>query len=122
MGPTFVSHTRVDPATQRQARRLAEQMSQAAHAGLLLPGSLTHRYSRCGRAGCKCTAEVPQPHGPYWSWTRKVNNKTVTRYLSAEQLATYQPMFDNTRRVRELLTAMEALGLSVADADPRWRR
>lgn len=84
--------------------------------------ALTHRYSRCGRSGCKCGADPPQPHGPYWSWTRKIDNKTVTRYLSEDQHRDYQALFDNARRLRELVTALEALGLGVVEADPRWSR
>ena len=37
--------------------------------------------------------------------------KTLSRYLSPEQLARYQPWFDNARRLRELLTDLEARSL-----------
>lgn len=85
--------------------------------GPVLPGTVSRRYTRCGRAGCKCMADPPQPHGPYWSWTRKVANKTVTRYLSDEQYERYRPWFDNARRARELLAELEAATLRVVDAE-----
>ena len=67
-------------------------------------------------------ADPPQPHPPFYSWTRKVNGKTVTRRLSADQLRDYQPWFDNARRLRALTTDLEDLSLRVLSHDPRWGR
>jgi hypothetical protein len=36
------------------------------------------------------------------SWTRKVENKTVTRTLTPDQAEGLQPLLDNARRLREL--------------------
>jgi hypothetical protein len=44
------------------------------------------------------------------------------RFLSDDQLADSQPWFDNHRRLRELITELEALSQAIADADPRWNR
>ena len=41
---------------------------------------------------------------------------------SADQHDDYQPWIDNDRRLRELLTRLEALGAAALDADPRWKR
>jgi hypothetical protein len=54
-------------------------------------------------------------HGPYWSWTRKVDNKTQTRYLSDDEVDDYQAFFDNAKRLRSLLVELEALSLSVVE-------
>ncbi len=61
-------------------------------------------------------------HGPYHQWTRKKNGRTSTRILTDEQLADYGPWFDNHKRLRELITELEALSLAIAEADPRWNR
>ena len=45
-------------------------------------GSITHRHTRCGKPNCRCHANPPQLHGPYWQWTAKINGKTVTRRLT----------------------------------------
>ena len=87
---------------------------------MVLPGSITQRRTRCGRANCGCHADPPRLHGPYWQWTRKVAAKTVCRWLSAEQHRDYQAWIDNDRRLRELLTRLEALGTAAFEADPRW--
>lgn len=100
-----------------EARRIVAQL---ARLGPALPGTVLLRYTSCGRSGCRCMADPPRPHGPYWSWTRKVANKTVTRYLSDEQYAEYRAWFDNARRARELLAQLEQVSLAAVDADPRF--
>ena len=96
------------------ARAIASALGRL---GPVLPGTVTRRYTRCGRPGCRCMADPPSPHGPYWSWTRKVANKTVTHYLSDEQYQRYRPWFENARRARELLRELESLSLAAVEAD-----
>ena len=62
--------------------RYAQLAGQLADVGLIAAGSITQRYTRCSAPGCRCNADPPQPHGPYYQWTAKVNGKTVTRRLS----------------------------------------
>jgi uncharacterized protein DUF6788 len=52
----------------------------------------------------------------------KINGKTVTRILTDDQLADYQPWFDNQRRLRALVAKLETLSQEIADNDPRWNR
>lgn len=111
---------RLDDQTQAEAERLADEISAVARRGLALPGTLLERRTRCGRPGCKCGGDPPIPHGPYWSWTRKVAGKTRTRYLSDDQRADYQEWFDTARQLRALVAALENLGLQIAEADPRF--
>ncbi len=107
--------------TNRGARakqaRIAKTLSEM---GLALPGSIEVRRTRCGKANCRCKAEPPQLHGPYIVWTRKVNAKTVTRVLTAEQAEDYRPMLDNARRIRELVTELQDLTLQLVETDDRW--
>ena len=53
---------------------------------------------------------------------RKINGKTVTRILSDDQLADYQPWLGNQRRLRALITELETLSQEIADNDPRRNR
>jgi hypothetical protein len=108
--------------TARQARALDRIQRQLAELGPCLPGSVVVRTGRCGKAACKCRATPPQLHGPFRSWTRKVANKTVTRLLSESQLADYQVLFDNHRRLKALVKELEDLSLAIVEADLRWER
>jgi hypothetical protein len=43
------------PAQQARAAAIAAQIAEAlAQAGFILPGTLTERMTRCGRANCRC--------------------------------------------------------------------
>jgi hypothetical protein len=48
--------------------------------------------------------------------------ETVTRILTDDQLADYQPRFDNQKRLGALITELETLSQEIADNDPRWNR
>jgi hypothetical protein len=105
-----------------EAEKIAAEFAAIAATGMVLPGSITQRRTRCGRANCGCHADPPRLHGPYWQWTRKIAAKTICRWLSADQHRDYAPWIDNDRRLRELLTRLEALGAAAFDADPRRER
>jgi hypothetical protein len=49
---------------------------------------------------------------------RKIGGKTVTRLMTDDQLADYQPWFDNQRRLRSLIAELETLSQEIADNDP----
>lgn len=91
---------------ERQYRELAAQI---ADVGIIASGSVTRRYTRCTSPGCRCNADPPAPHGPYWQWTAKVDGKTVTRRLTAREAALYQEWIGNDRRVRALLAKMRTV-------------
>jgi hypothetical protein len=98
---------------QRAARdRIAAQLAQA---GFALPGTLTVRAYACGKPGCRCHADPPRLHGPYAEWTRKIGGKTITRRLTPRQLAEYQPLFDNAKKLRTLLSDLQDLTLQIIE-------
>src|ERR1700678_1122151 len=99
---------------QQEKRRQRQIVAEIAELGFCMPGSLVTRTSRCGTPNCHCHSDPDRRHGPYLSWTRKVNGKTVTRNLTAIQAKRYQSWFDNARRLRELINELEALTASIA--------
>lgn len=103
-----------------QAKRLAAIRRELADLGPCLPGSMVVRTGRCGKASCACHGDPPRLHGPFRSWTRKVAGKTVTRLLTEEQLADYDELFANHRRLKVLVGELEALSLAIVERDPRW--
>jgi hypothetical protein len=113
---------RVAASHQAEAEKIAAELAAIARSGMVLPGSITQRRTRCGRRNCACHADPPRLHGPYWQWTRKIAAKTICRWLTADQHRDYQAWIDNDRRLRDLLTRLEALGAAAFDADPRWER
>jgi hypothetical protein len=104
----------MEPATARTLDQIAAEL--AAAAGPALPGTLLVRSYACGKHRCRCHASPPVLHGPYAEWTRKVAGKTVTRRLTGEELAAWQPLFDNARKIRELVAELHELTLQAVEA------
>jgi hypothetical protein len=113
---------RVAASHQAEARKIAAELAAIARTGMVLPGSITERRTRCGKRNCACHADPPRLHGPYWQWTRKVAARTICRWLSPGQQHDYQAWIDNDRRLRDLLARLEALGAAALEADPRRQR
>ncbi|HKN49102.1 MAG TPA: DUF6788 family protein [Actinomycetota bacterium] len=106
----------MDPEQER--RRLAGRLAAIDFA---LPGSLGRRDNVCGKPGCRCKADPPHLHGPYYLWTRKVDGKTVTRMLSEDQVVRYQPWFDNAAALRDIVRKLQALSVSALEQAEGWR-
>lgn len=103
---------------QRLARyedRYRELATQLAEIGMISAGSLTRRYTRCTSPGCKCRADPPQPHGPYWQWTRKIDGRTVTRRLTPAEAKLYREWINNDRRMRRIIDRMRTVAAKAAE-------
>lgn len=95
--------------------RYRELARELAEIGFIRSGSLAARYNYCGKANCRCHADPPQPHGPYYQWTAKVNGKTVNRRLTARQAEHYQQWIDNDRHLRDIVKQMRSLATLATD-------
>jgi hypothetical protein len=94
-------------------------LRQRAEIGLVLRGTITKCLMPCGKPTCRCKADPPRLHGPYYLWTRKVAGKTRTVRLTAAQAARCQPWTRNMRKLDRLLRALQAVGLRAAAAVTR---
>jgi hypothetical protein len=108
---------RMEPAAVQRAALDKIAAELAAAAGPALPGTLTVRAYACGKRNCRCHGDPPALHGPYAEWTRKINGKTITRRLTGAELAAWQPLFDNARKLRALLADLQELTLQIIDPD-----
>lgn len=90
----------------------------------VLPGSVVVRTIPCGKPGCACKSDPDARHGPYIQWTRSVRGRTITRFLSQEQLDRYRPWFDNSRRLKDLVAKLEVASIRAFESSevPRAKR
>jgi hypothetical protein len=100
---------------QQLRRRHQDLAARLGQIGFALPGSITRRYTTCGKPGCRCQAEPPRPHGPYYQLTRKVAGKTVTTRLTPSQAARYTEWIANQREIRGVLAEMEQVSRQAAE-------
>ena len=71
-----------DSTVPRDVRSLATQLADPRP---MRRGSVSERFVKCNRAGCRCAARPDARHGPYFSVSRVVKGKTRSRWLDAEQ-------------------------------------
>jgi len=108
---------RMEPTAAQRAALDEITAEIAAAAGPALPGTLIVRAYACGKPNCRCRTDPPRLHGPYAEWTRKIGGKTVTRRLTPRELAEYQPLFDNAKKLRALVNELQDLTLEIIEAD-----
>ena len=96
-------------------RRYRELAAQLADIGYITAGSITQRHTRCANQNCRCHADPPQLHGPYWQWTRKIDGNTVTRRLNTTEAKLYREWIANDRRLRAIIDQMRTVAAKAAD-------
>ena len=95
-------------------RRYRDLKDQLQDLGFVIAGSLTERWTTCGAATCRCTANPPQRHGPYIEYTRKVAGKTTGRRLTPEQAQQYRAWIANRRTLDQITVGMAELSHQAA--------
>ncbi len=69
------------PSTEALERRRAEILREMQGLGEMRRGSIVEQYLKCGKTPCCCQTPGHRGHGPYFTFTRKVQGKTQTRQL-----------------------------------------
>ena len=85
--------------------KVRELAAQLAAPRPMRRGSVSERYVKCSKAGCKCADSPQARHGPYYSLTRASHGKTNSRLLSAEQSKLASEQIDVGREFREQIEA-----------------
>lgn len=75
--------------------------------GFICEGSLLERWMSCRKPNCRCSADPPQLHGPYYQLTWKEWGRTVCRNLPREHAELYQQWITNRRELDALLKQMK---------------
>lgn len=105
---------RARPTAQERARKRA-LLAEIDGVGWFLRGSLLQVANRCGKPSCRCKADPPQLHGPYWQWTRKLHGKTVSVRLTDEQADLVRGWIDNAKTLDQGFAELEALSAEVTN-------
>ena len=107
------------PSSQQRLARLRRRYRQLAlslaEVDFIAKGSVIQRHLPCGKSTCRCHADPPQLHGPYWQWSTAVEGKTVTRSLTEEQARLYQEWIGNRKQLEAILEKMQAVAAEAAE-------
>lgn len=104
----------IDSSLQRLEQHHRALLAELADVGLVLRGSIARRLTRCGNPTCRCKADPPMLHGPYYKWTRKVAGKTVNATLTPEQAARCMEWSRNMRKLDRIVRKLQDIGLRAA--------
>jgi hypothetical protein len=71
--------------------------------GDLRPGSLSTQYNVCGTPGCRCKADPPKKHGPYYQVSFSRKGKSSSKFVKKENLPAIRRQLKNYERMKELM-------------------
>lgn len=94
--------------------RIAAIKHELAALGPLHPGSLSRQYNVCGSPSCRCKADPPQRHGPYYQLSYTHHKKSSSRFVRKQDLAEVEQQLRNCERLRSLVD--EWIGLDIERA------
>ena len=100
---------------QRYEARYRRLAAELAEIGFISPGSLVVRETSCGKPGCRCQADPPQRHGPYYQWSRAVAGKTISRRLNEDQAELYRTWIANRKRLEAIISQMENVSAAAGE-------
>ena len=95
-------------------RRIEQIKAELAQLGPLRPGHLSQQYNVCGTPNCRCKADPPRKHGPYYQLSYTWQRKSHSEFVRLENLAAIRQQLTNYERLRALVEEWIALGLDAA--------
>lgn len=104
-----------DEDIQQLLNRIDDFRGELKDIGIVLRGSVSKRYMPCGKKGCRCMAEPPQLHGPYYQWTRKVGGRTKTVRLKPDEAAVLSAWIESRQRLEKVIAKWEAVGIEAVE-------
>lgn len=102
---------RRQPSLEAQIEKLKQEIVRL---GDLRPGKLSQQYNVCGKADCRCKADPPQKHGPYYQVSFTRNGKSSTQFVRKEDLAVVRQQLRNYQQLRELIDRWITFGMELS--------
>ena len=84
-------------------RRIERVKSEMAKLGDLRPGKVSVQYNTCGTPNCRCKADPPQRHGPYYQLNYTRGGRSRTETVQREHLAGVEAQTRNYQKLQGLL-------------------
>ena len=105
----------VQSMATRDENRFKTLKASLVDLGPLRRGTVLRRFVPCGKPGCRCQANPPKLHGPYYEWSRKVKGKTVTVRVTPEQARLLKQWIANARRLDEIVDDMQRISERITE-------
>jgi len=108
--------------TSTAQRRIETIQAELATLGRLRPGSLSQQYNVCGNPTCRCKADPPQKHGPYYQLSYTWRGRSRTEFVRRDDLAAVKEQLRNYERLRSLVEEWIDAGIELSDLERQARR
>lgn len=95
---------------------------QIAELGDLRPGALSKQYNICGTQNCRCKADPPVKHGPYYQISFTRHGKSSSQFVREEDLIEVQQQLENYRLLRDLVDEWVTLSAQLSSLRLREKR
>ena len=103
-------------------KRIQKIKLQIVELGDLRPGALSQQYNVCGSPNCRCKADPPLKHGPYYQISFKRHGKSSSQFVREVDLPEVQFQLDNYRQLRELVDEWITLSTELSNLRLRQKR
>lgn len=87
---------------------------QIVEVGDLRRGTLSLQHTVCGRSTCRCAANPPQKHGPYYQLNYSMAGQSKTEAVHKENLLTVRRQVRNYAKLRKLVSRWMDLATELA--------
>src|SRR5215467_2528899 len=104
---------------EKRIQSLKHQISQL---GDLRPGALSKQYNICGNPHCRCKADPPVKHGPYYQISFTRHGKSSSQFVREEDLVDVQQQLENYRLLRQLVDEWITLSAQLSSLRLREKR
>ena len=103
-------------------KRIQIIKQQISKLGDLRPGALSKQYNICGNPNCRCKADPPVKHGPYYQISFTRHGKSSSQFVRDEDLAEVQQQLENYRLLRDLVDEWITLSAQLSSLRLREKR
>ena len=90
-------------STESLEKRIRNIKHQISELGDLRPGALSKQYNICGNPTCRCKANPPIKHGPYYQISFTRHGRSSSQFVREEDLDEVQQQLENYRLLRQLV-------------------
>src|SRR5882724_5129989 len=80
----------------------------------LRPGTLSAQYNVCGKPQCRCKAQPPRKHGPYYQVSFTWQGKSQSQFVRRDDVPTVRRQLRTYQRLRTLIDRWISLGLDLS--------
>lgn len=110
------------PSLRELQRKIDAIKRQIVALGSLRPGTLSQQYNVCGNPTCRCKADPPKKHGPYYQISYTWRRKSRTHFVREEELPQIQQEVATYERLRALVGEWIDAALEIARIERESRR